>query len=669
MTHTNTHTPKLRPHTTPRTTRLSAVMSVAITALLAGQNAAAQDTNAQNDQAPTPQAADTLVVLGGLTPRPLSEVGSAISVLSGNDIDLRQITLVSDALRELPSLAVSRTGPQGALTQVRIRGAEANHTLVYIDGVKANDPISGEFNFANLVAADVAQIEVLRGAQSALYGSDSIGGVIAITTKAPTNAPALEVETEAGSFETARLFAATSTGTDTFALRASAQAFSTDGISAAPTGAENDGFTTVTSAVKSTYVPTPELTIESTLRLVNSHVDTDAQEYAFGTVQDADQSTDTDELYAKLTARADLFDGALTTRGHAALSKTELSNTTDGAVTSASVGERLDFGLSAEGHKTRGSTTHTLTLAIDHERLDFRNENPFISGGENVADDAQTSLIGEYTLAAQDSLVLSAALRQDFNDTFDDAATFRLSGAYLIPAAHLRLHASWGEGITDPTFTERFGFDPSSFVGNPDLIPERSSGFDFGVEKSLLGGDLILDVTYFQTTLNDEITTNFFYDATTGAFFSTPVNADGKSDRQGLETTLSAQLPAGLSLHAHYAHLDATGPGNTTEVRRPEHTASVNLSWQSATSRTAANLGIAHNGENTDSYFGYADPDYTPTKILDAYTLVRAAGRYQLTQSVDVFARVENALDEEYQDVIGFATPGRAAYVGVRLSR
>ncbi len=609
---------------------------------------------------------DPVVVLGSLVPRPVSEIGSAISVIGSEALEIRQINLVSDVLREVPGVAVSRTGPPGTLTQVRIRGAEGNQTLTYIDGIEANNPIFGEFNYANLVAADVEQIEILRGAQSALYGSESIGGVIAVTTKSPQEGFQAEGELEAGSFETTRFFGALGGGNKTARLRAAFQHYDTGGISSSPSGSEEDGFTNFTGSLKGVFEPSDALRIESVIRYVDSEVDTDAQEFSFGTVQDANQTSESEDLFAKLDAIGTLLDGAVTLRGYVGYTQSDFDNFTDGTETSASRGERLDVGVQASGYVQQGRARHGLTVALEQEQLDFRNESQFLPA-PNVQEDEQLSLAGEYTLDFDERLYAAAAVRQDYNDVFDDATTFRVSAAYIFNETGTRLHASWGEGITDPGFNERFGFNPDTFIGNPDLKPERSEGFDFGVEQTLFDGDLKFDVTYFEANLEDEISTSFVQDPVTGAFVSTPVNNPGESDRSGIEVSFAARLNDQFSLDGQYSYLDATGSDELTEVRRPQNIASLNINWTGLGDRADANLGIDYNGENEDLFFGFADPSFTPRRTLDAFTLVRLAGSYAVNDQLEVFARGENILDEDYQEVIGFASPGAAGYVGIRV--
>ncbi len=602
---------------------------------------------------------EVITVTGSLTPRPAKELGSAISILDDTFIEATQNIIVSDILRTVPGLAVNRTGPQGTLTQVRIRGAEGNQTLVFIDGVEAANPVFGEFNFANLVSADIERIEVIRGPQSALYGSEAIGGVISVITKAPKPGLNGEVELEGGSFGTYRGFAALGGGTEVFGLRGAVQYYDTNGVSTSPTGTEDDGFDNLTASLKGVFSPSNRLTVESVVRYSDSEVETDMQEFAFGTVQDAATTSESEDLIAKIDATGALVGDWLMGRAYVAYTDTEVTNFDDGAETSFSRGDRLDLGVRLTAEKTFGLTEHSLTAAVEYEEVEFENINQSQS-------DEQTSIVGEYNFGYDNRAFLSFAVRQDFNGEFQDATTYRASGAWLLPRWGTRFHASWGEGITDPTFNERFGFNPDTFIGNPDLVPERSTGWDIGIEQAFFGGRAVIDITYFNANLEDEISSSFTL--IDGQFISSPINNPGESERQGVEVVFTADLYEGLSLTGQYTYLDATGADGLVEVRRPEHVASANLFYTGLENRLSVNLGVDYNGEQEDLFFGFSDPNFTPRRTLDAYTLVRLAVSYQASQYVQLFARGENIFDEEYEEVLGFNATGAAGFVGVRLT-
>jgi vitamin B12 transporter len=250
-------------------------------------------------------------------------------------------------------------------------------------------------------------------------------------------------------------------------------------------------------------------------------------------------------------------------------------------------------------------------------------------------------------------------LRHDDNERFDDADTYRAQASYAFDSG-TRLHAAAGSGIKAPGIFELFGFDPGSFEGNPNLKPERSEGWEAGYEQTLFAGAARFDLTYFEATLQDEIFTDFVGPS----FIAVPGNRDTESEQSGVEVSAEAQLGQNWTIHAAYAYLDAEENG-VEEVRRPQQIASLNLSWRAPSDRFGAFLTARYNGEMLDSNFTLSGP---PRVTLDAYTLLNLGGDVRLSENISLYARVENALDEEYEDVYTFRSPGRAGFVGVRAN-
>ena len=264
---------------------------------------------------------------------------------------------------------------------------------------------------------------------------------------------------------------------------------------------------------------------------------------------------------------------------------------------------------------------------------------------------------------------MSASVRHDDNNQFDDATTWRTTASYAIPVTSSRLHASVGTGQKTPTFIERFGFFPGSFVGNPDLKPETSTGWDAGIEQHFLAGRIVADVTYFRADLEDEI--NGFVIVDPDNFIATAENEDGNSHRKGVELSVVANPSERYSVNASYTYTDASQPGadgtDVREVRRPLHYAAVNLASRWLDRRLTVDLGIAYTGDREDDFF----PPFPLTAervTLDGYTLVNLAASYQASPRVTVYARVQNAFDSEYEDVYGYNTPGVTGVIGVRLA-
>ena len=262
----------------------------------------------------------------------------------------------------------------------------------------------------------------------------------------------------------------------------------------------------------------------------------------------------------------------------------------------------------------------------------------------------------QYRAEIASQLYLSATFRHDDNDQFQDADTWSVSGAWAIPGAGTRLHASAGTGVTNPTFIEQFGFDPSTFIGNAALVPEEALGWDAGIEQTLFEDTLTVDVTYFSSGLENEIYTAFL-----PGFLTTALNSTSDSDRSGWEFTVYADPTDDISLYGSFTQLDASEPAGI-EIRRPEQTASLDASWDIFGGPVQLNLGVSYTGESTDTDFG----TFLRTPV-DAYTLVRLGASWQVSDKLELYTRVENLLDEDYEEVIGYLGAPQGLYFGLRF--
>ncbi|HEX6998855.1 MAG TPA: TonB-dependent receptor [Gammaproteobacteria bacterium] len=644
-------------------------------AALAAALAAPLPVLAQVPSDPT-EAAEEVVVTASRTALAPSRVGSSLSVIDAATLAVRQQRLVADALRDVPGVAVSRGGGLGAVTQVRIRGAEGNHALVLIDGVEANNPVSNsEFDFANLLAADVERIEILRGPQSALYGSDAVGGVINVITRRHGAGLETRAHAEGGSFGTHEIGASLGGGGERASGGVSVTRFATDGTNIARAGGERDGFEHEAVTLDGRIEAGPRLALAGMLRYSDSMQDFDTQDFAFpptptqGLVVDDDVGGHLEQWFFRLSGRSA---GALGEHRFG-VSETRTDNTF------------LDAGLVSggnEGTKTKLDYQYTfslgaprvaaaaavdglgqwLTVAGERELLDYENRGATPTAPENQRrEDAQTSVAAEYRLALPNA-DFSASARRDDNDLFADATTYRLTGSIAL-GTRSRLHTSFGTGIANPGFFDLFGFFPGSFVGNPALEPERSTSFDVGVERTLgADGAWTMDATYFRADLEDEIETTF--DSST--FLSSVRNLPGTSERRGFELTVrGAPLPT-WQLAASYTYTDAEQPDGRAELRRPRHIASLDNTLAFAGGRARVNVGVDYNGEQVDSELVLATPADRVT--LGAFTVVTVAADYELSPRWRLYGRVENVLDEEYEEWFSYRGRGRSAVAGFSVA-
>ncbi|QFT98598.1 Vitamin B12 transporter BtuB precursor [Roseovarius sp. THAF8] len=619
----------------------------------------------------TPYDLGTIFVSGGLTPIEGSAYGRAGTVLTEEDIEDRGSRYAVDIIRSLPGVSVSRTGPAGGLTQVRMRGHEGNHTLVIIDGVEVASPSQGEYDFSGLLSADIERIEVLRGPQSSLYGSNAIGGVISITTKRATE-PGFSGQAgfEIGTDETTQVSLALRQRTEKLALSFSATRRETGGYDVSGLNGEDDGDLNETYNLNVHYYATENLTFGGTLRHVKSDSDSDGQIYTALTpagqiLVDDFSGSDTAETFGSIYAQLDTFGGRFRNRldlSFADIQTDRFNGTGAQSGDTTETRQKISYkGSVALDGGAVDTARHILTLGAEWERETFVNNNPaFVFAPSQLIKQTreQTALVAEYQGNLTDSLDVQASVRHDFNDEFEDFTTYAVGVSYMLPSQTTRLHASYGTGVQNPTMFEQFGFS-NNFIGNPNLEPEQSEGWDFGVEQQFLGGRGLIDVTYFDDELTNEISSTV--DPGTGSL--TPFNQAGKSDRRGVEIGATWQVNARLDLGLNYTWLDAENPNGSTEVRRPEHEVLLQLGYDFPDDRTRFTMDVQHVANNVDLFF---PPSFISVPVtLPDYTLVNVGLRHQLTDSVEIYGRIENLTDEKYQEVLGYETPGRTAFFGL----
>jgi len=578
--------------------------------------------------------------------------GSA-TIISREQIVQRQVRDIADVLRDVPGIAVSSVAGQ---TQLRLRGSEANHVLVLVDGIEVSDPFAGEFDIGTLQTEIGSRVEVLRGPQSALYGSDAIGGVVAYDSGTYSGFGA---RLEGGSNNTINGAARWGYNLNGFDVSLSATAVSTDGEPNARDGVRDIGRDSYTVSGKIEVPVTDNFALRASARFIRTEGEFNNQNFAvagptFGFVVDSpNTSFENEAIYALVGAKLEVADYRWSHDISAQIA--DITRETFGAFgpSNSSEGDRLKLSY-VTSYKL--ADAHRLTFAADWEREQFRNTTPggFSFSGQREIENV--GLVGEYRYSGE-KFDFSAALRHDINDRFADETTFRVGAGYnLTPTTRLR--ASAGSGIKNPGFFELFGFVDGRFIGNDALQPEKSTSWEVGVDQSLFGDNATVSVTYFDAELEGEIFTTF----PAPTFVATPANRTTDSNQSGVEIALAAQLGEQWNLNAAYAYLDADENG-VVEVRRPESIASAALSWTAPQDAASATLVIRHNGSTQDVAF--LDPSFVPTRVtLDEYTLVNLNARYRLADGLHLFARAENLLDETYEQVFTFVSPGRSVIAG-----
>ncbi len=586
-------------------------------------------------------------------------VGTAVSVVTASEIGAQQARTGVEVLRSLPGVSISQQGGPGSIAVARIRGAESNHTLVIVDGVEMNSSIDGLYDFSNLSTADIERIEVLRGPQSGIYGSGALGGVINVVTKSGKGPLTLLAEGEAGSFNTRGGRAGISGGTDTAWGSFMVSSLKTDGIDISPIGHERDGSKLETLSLKGGVRPFANLTIRGSFRSSRLHSEYDDFSYDLPGYQmavDAPFTSDNEMWSGRVESELTLFDDAWTQQIFLARSERDFDSFNYSR--SRLIDETTKFGYLTTvriGEKT-GAVRHFLTGLVERQEEAF--DQP--TAANFHAERGRTSLAGEVRGEYFDMLYLGASVRQDRNEVFDDTTDWRVTGSLKVPRTPFRLHASYGTGTKLPSFIELYGTF-LRYVPNPDLRPESSRGWDAGIETTFLGGRGVVDLTYFKTDLSDEITEDY-----SNLSQITSVNLDGKSRRQGIEASGRLQVVDGVLVGAAYTWLDALDDNGLRELRRPEHQARFDVDWRFAGGRARLNLAAIYNGRMLD--YAFLDgPPFSERFTLDDYWLLRLSGSYEIAKGIEMFGRVENLLDQDYQEVFGYASAGVAAYAGMRF--
>ena len=608
-------------------------------------------------------AVETIEVTALRTPTLAENLASPITVVTASELAQRQTFQISDILKGVPGVALASAGSVGGQQQLRLRGAEANHTLILIDGVEVNDPAAGdEFQFEHLVATEIERIEVIRGPMSAQWGTDAVTGVINIITKKGNGDTKFGASVEYGAFDTRRGSVSLSGGDEALYYALGMGLSKSDGTNASRTGDEADGYRNFTFNGKIGGTVSEYVDYVLTARHSDARNEFDGIDFvSTGLPADSDNVTHNENTNLGLTITADLFGGKLTEQVRVTYLETELRNLENGAPDGSTAAEKVSFYWDNRIALAEG---HTLTLALDHESTDFsqRGVASFFGDPNQDQELSVTGLTADY-LGIFGDLALSASLRHDDNSDFDNNTSWRTGLAYKLGTG--RVFANVSKGQKAPTFIERFGFFSDQFVGNPDLQPESVTNYEIGFEQRI--GAVTVGATAYTSRLTDEIN-GFAFDPDT--FLFTAENRDGRSKRDGVELTATAVLSKTATLRASYAYVDAEEQDATgtfvRELRRPRHSGNANLGWQ-ATDALHVNVDVIYTGAADDMFFP-PFPQPSERVTLQSYILADVAVTYALRDGIDLYARGENLLGEDYEDVFGFETPGTALYAGLKIT-
>jgi vitamin B12 transporter len=587
-----------------------------------------------------PLTPDT-VVSASRTETLRSQVGSSMSVITESDIQRRGAQTLNDALRTVPGLDVVQSGGPGQPSTIFMRGANGPHTKVLLDGIPLNDPGSPtrSFNPANFPLANVERIEVLRGPQSTLYGSDAIGGVINIITKRGTGPAKLRTSVTGGSFGTYNQTADITGGSERFWYALSGSWYKTDGFSTVDGrfgATEKDGYENGTLSGRTGFLVTDDLDIDVVWRYTEADVDFDGFDFATFLPADSNGNLDSEEFFLRTQLKYRQLDGRLEHRaGYSRSSfkrddaRTFFGNFFDGD------SNKFDYQLSLLTFDEQ-CFKHRVTAGVEHYR-----ENAFQDGFTPTAQFSNGVFI-ENSFSINDEWFTNAGWRYDDFSRSGDRSTYRVTSRYAPKSTGTAFHGSIGTGFRAPALAEiaaGFGF-------NPNLRPEKSFGWDVGIEQQFLDGQAVLDVTYFRNDFTDLI--NFPFPT----FVATNID---RAFSGGVEVLGSFEWDDQTSITASYTNTKTLD--KTTQrplLRRPRHKFNVGVNRRFLEDDANLSLNLRFNGDRPD--FG---------TVLDEAMVLDIAGSLQLTDRVKLFARVDNATDAEYEEVFSFQTARLSAYGGV----
>ncbi|HVF94143.1 MAG TPA: TonB-dependent receptor [Sphingomonas sp.] len=613
----------------------------------------------------TPATAQTLpeevdvVVTASRVEQPAAEVGQAVTVIGRDEIERRQTTTIADLLATTPGVTVTRNGGVGSFTGVRIRGADAEQTLVVIDGVRVNDPSSpgGGFDFANLLSSSVERIEVLRGPNSVPWGSQAIGGVVNIITAAPREGLQARGRVEYGYADTVFANAGVSGASNGLTGALSAGYLRSDGISAAANGSERDGYRQYGASGRIGYEVVPGIGVDLRGFYADSRSELDGYpppNYSFA--DDPSYST-AQELYGYAGLHANLADGRFNNRVAFTIADIDRDNYDSPANDEPSfIGRGRSERYEYQGD-FRIIEQVRLVAGAEHETSRYADGADRFSVGI-------TSVYGEAIVKPISILTLTGGIRSDDHETFGQHTTLGADAALAL-ATGTTLRASYGEGFKAPTL-----YQLRSAYGFTGLDPETARNYDVGVEQDFLGRRARVGVSYFNRVARDQITFRSCSGAEqavaggicAGRPFGVYDNI-ARTRAEGVEFTLALHPVEALTVTGNYSFIDATNEsagatfGNDL-ARRPRQTVSANADYRFP-------FGLSVGG--TLSHVGDSFDDAANSVRLDGYAVASVRAELPIGERLSVYGRIENVTDSRYQVVSGYGTYGRSAFGGVRV--
>jgi vitamin B12 transporter len=615
-----------------------------------------------------------VVVTATKTSTPAYELASSFSIIDSAQIKNSHKTSIYQLLQTQTGVSISQQGAPGAFTQVYLRGADPSQTQVLIDGASmnmANDP-SNTYDFADLPTDNIEKIEIIRGPQSTLYGSNALAGVINIITKKGNGKPKFFLSTEGGSYNTYKGALGFSGSLEKLNYSLSLSKFKTDGFSSADEkfgNTEKDGTENYNASARIGYDVNKNFNLNFFGRYTKANTDFDQTGGKFG--DDPTYKYNLEEGVYRLEGNLKLFEGKWDQKIGVSFSrnlrkyKFDITPNNPAESHSNYDGKRIKFDWQ---NNFTLNKNNILTFGIESENelanssyyysSHVTTSSPLPNTFESVFPEKSARTTGVYLedqLNIDKSFFASIGARYDHHEKFGSVLTFRIAPAYVFWSTRTKIKATYGTGFKAPSLF--YLYDPA--YGNPNLSPEKSKGWDAGIEQYLFGYRVTAGLTYFQNTFTDR----FGFD---NNFKTINVN---KSKTKGFEFYINTKLSNALILNANYTITESEdlSPGSADEnlplLRRPKHKAVISIDYNFTESFNVA-VDAIFVGKREDKDFS----TYPATRItIDSYTLLNASATYKVTGFLQIYGRLINILDSNYEEVYGYGTAKRSGYVGVKI--
>jgi len=615
---------------------------------------------AQTDSAKIYTLSD-VVVTATKTSTPLFELANSITVIDSVEIERKKNSNVLELLKTEYGLNITQQGSFGSLANVYTRGANTGHTLVLLDGIEINMPSDpgGTFDFGNLPVDNIERIEILRGPQSTLYGSDALAGVINIITKKGTGKPKFFLSTVGGSYNSYKGLAGLNGSYDFLNYSLTLSRFKTDGFSSASeeTGnKEKDGSSSYSASSRLGAEITDDFDLNFIFRFTKADVDYDQFGGQFG--DDPTYVYKLEESAFRTEGKYSAFNGFWEQTLGVSIFRNVRKYSNDAFVYDASRafydGRKLKIDWQNNFYL---ANTNTLILGVETEKEEAETEYYIFSQTfplESILPKSSSRTTGVYL---QDQFKLenffgTAGVRFDDHQRFGSTLTYRFAPAYIIWETGTKLKATIGTGFKAPSLY--YLFDPS--YGNPDLNPEKSIGWD---EQYLWDSKLIIGATYFENYFKDL----FGFDEN---FRTININ---KAETRGVEFYFILNLLKEISTKGNFTYTDSKDKSMNSPdkdlplLRRPKIKASYEVNY-SFNDKANINGEIIYAGERDDKDFS----QFPVQRVkLKGYSIVNLAASYKIFEFLQLYARVENLFDTDYEEVLGYATPGLSGYAGIKI--